>query len=636
MAAHTVQVALNAAGRGETIWITNGVYELDRALVLDKPVKVKGFHGAAVTTLQPGTNSNMRLILLQHSNADVSGLTLRGGRLTSGAGAAIYIQRGYVYNCIIRGNTNTAGQVAGVYLGDVNSARIANSLLFNNTMTGGSGSAAIQGQGSVVNCTVAGNSPAGISASAVYNTISDGAINATEVLYSLSPNLHAGAGNLSGTPSFADAGAGDYHLVENSIGIDQGRNAYNTLPNDLDGRARIVSVIDMGAYESLPAEGLAISIGADPSPVAQGQELVLSLQAWNGGPNAAIGVEVQTDLSDALLVATNIAAITAQVADPSLSAYRWATNVVTVLGDVIITNVAASTSSGNSTVEWTSVVGLSYSVHSFDGAYTDEPSWAERGTLLASDEVRTFLDTDASAAQDNARFYQVSYTGQTPDTNHIWGVIRVPVRASSYTMVSAPLTSDRRFDGKMGAALAEALSGHDGGVGDRIGDEIYIMEANGSWRILYLDSQNVWRESNGSVSTHQLAPGQGVYVARHTGSPSLITFTGEVGNSGTNRLTIVPGWNLVSLSEGKDLQMAIAFESANPRGAASEEDADLVVIQNTNGTWRRLMRVQGWGAPYDGKWFDLSTFQITTLSLKPGQAYYYFRQSSGGATQISY
>jgi hypothetical protein len=117
---------------------------------------------------------------------------------------------------------------------------------------------------------------------------------------------------------------------------------------------------------------------------------------------------------------------------------------------------------------------------------------------------------------------------------------------------------------------------------------------------------------------------------------SVATIPGRVGNVGTNSTTLRPGWNLIGLSEGKSLPVKTTFTGANPVGSSMEEESDLIVLQNPDGSWRRMMYIQGWGAPYDGNWFDLSTFQIVTNRLEPGQAYYYFRQSTGGATQISY
>ena len=76
--------------------------------------------------------------------------------------------------------------------------------------------------------------------------------------------------------------------------------------------------------------------------------------------------------------------------------------------------------------------------------------------------------------------------------------------------------------------------------------------------------------------------------------------------------------------------------TAGPKGGAYEEEADQMVFQNPDGSWRWLMFVTNWGAPYDGQWFDLRTYQLvpTNAVLEPGAAYYYLRR--GGPTTIEY
>jgi hypothetical protein len=184
----------------------------------------------------------------------------------------------------------------------------------------------------------------------------------------------------------------------------------------------------------------------------------------------------------------------------------------------------------------------------------------------------------------------------------------------------------------MGRMLAETLSGDDAAAGDKV----LILQPGGAWRTLYLDSQKVWRESGGAVSTYELPAGAGFFVERKSGSAAKITFTGPVGNDGTKTNRLQTGWNMIGLSEGKSLSVKETFAGANPVGSATEEQADLVVLQNPDGSWRRLIYIQGWGAPYDGNWFDLQTFQVVTQKLEPGAAYYYYRQSSGGATEVKF
>jgi len=675
MAARSIRTALNAAQNGETIWVTNGTYDLPATLSIRKPVKLKSVQGAAATILQRGSTNAMRILELQHANADVGGFTLRGGQLAAGGGAGVSIQRGYLYNCIVRDNANAAGQAAGVQLGDSVSARIANCLVVDNVASGGS-AAAIQGNGLVVNCTAVANVPAGLQASQVYNTIADGPIAATEVLYSLSPTAHAGLGNLGGDPLFVDAENGNYRLQEASAARDAGRNFYNTLPRDLDLQARILHVIDMGAYEFMPAEGLAVGYGADPNPLPQGDRLQLLLSAWNGGPNVAQDVQVQAPLpgsfqyvSNSLGTAydpmsgtwtvgdvpaqqardltvwvrptavgyqTNVARISAAVADPAPAGYDCATNVVRVLGAIQITNLAASTSSGNSTVKWDSVVGVGYSVYTSDEpvAGRQAPAWEERATMVAQDNLRDFMDADASSAAVTRRYYQVSYTGHEPDSSNYWALIRTDAMPG-YTLISPPVVTDRRFAGELGRMLAEQLNGHDGGIGSAA-DEVFIYQADGSWRTLYLDASKTWREEDGSASAYELPAGAGLWINRKTGTSARLTFTGPVGNAGTNAVVLQPGFNLIGLSEGKDLPLEQTLADAAPQAGADEETADQLIIQCADGSWRFLMCVTNWGAPYDGRWFDFSTYEIvpTNAVLEPGAAYYYLRR--GEETTLSF
>ena len=159
-----------------------------------------------------------------------------------------------------------------------------------------------------------------------------------------------------------------------------------------------------------------------------------------------------------------------------------------------------------------------------------------------------------------------------------------------YTLMAPPVRSDRRFDGEMGAALAEMLQGANGGIGSG-GDEIYLLQPNASWVILYLNAAGKWCEANGTASSRALPPGQGFWVARHAGTSARLTFAGPVGNDGSQSVALQPGFNLIGLSEGRDLPLTATLATANPQGGTWEEVADQIVIQNPDGSWRRLMYV---------------------------------------------
>ncbi len=304
---------------------------------------------------------------------------------------------------------------------------------------------------------------------------------------------------------------------------------------------------------------------------------------------------------------------------------------------VTIKDLVARTSSANATVLWDSVAGVPYEMYYSDQPFASGMTWSRSGSS------QTGVGAEQSAAdgdlgvQRERRFYRLVVAGDSPDTNGVWGVIRRPI-SSGYTMMAPPLAVDRAFNGGMGAALAEVLTGDDGGLGDGVGDEVYVLQANGMWRALYLDSQKVWREASGTASTYNMPAGLGFFLVRRSGTGATVTFSGPVGNTGTSTNRLVAGWNLIGPSEGKDLPLKATLAGANPRGADSEEQADQLVMQNADGSWRRLMYVQGWGAPYDGNWFDLRTFQIVSTNemFRPGEAYYYYRQPSAGETDLRF
>ena len=148
--------------------------------------------------------------------------------------------------------------------------------------------------------------------------------------------------------------------------------------------------------------------------------------------------------------------------------------------------------------------------------------------------------------------------------------------------------------------------------------------------------EGTWREADGAVSTLELPAGQGLFVGRRMETPARITFTGPVGNDGSRTKTLTPGFNLIGLSEGKDLPLAQTLATANPVGGATEETADQLVIQNPDGSWRFLMYVTNWGVPFDGQWFDFGTYGILSTNeiLEPGAAYYYLRR--GSSTSVKF
>jgi hypothetical protein len=237
-----------------------------------------------------------------------------------------------------------------------------------------------------------------------------------------------------------------------------------------------------------------------------------------------------------------------------------------------------------------------------------EASWSK----AASGEQAAAALATSLVATAATRYFQVVPEGMAPGAQGVWGVVS-PSLASDFHLLSPPLVGDRLFNGAMGAALAAALPE---------GAQVHLMTpgASPTWQTLELVS-GAWRtDPGGALYTTALGAGQGFFV--QGGSGATPTFTGPVGNVGTGKVTLAVGYNLLGLSEGRALTVNQAFSSITPVADFDEDAADQVILQNSDGSWRRLMRLP------TGVWYDLSTGEASSISLTPGQAYYYIRRTT--------
>jgi hypothetical protein len=300
--------------------------------------------------------------------------------------------------------------------------------------------------------------------------------------------------------------------------------------------------------------------------------------------------------------------------------------VTTAIPDVPILEIVENAAGGNGSVNWTSVSGAAYDIYQSQSAFGTGMSWTKVGTALAN-----AAQTRATLPAVPEGYFRVVPAGMSPNETAAWAVVK-PLAEPGFSLMSPGVRSDGAFDGTLGTQLAEVLQGSASGDGDKV----HIKLPNNGWRTLWLDENKLWREADGETSTYRLPAGAGFFVERKAGSSAQPVFAGPVGNDGTKTNRLVTGFNLIGLSEGKDLPIKATFQGANPQGGAVEEEADQLVLQKPDGSWRKLMYIQGWGAPYDGNWFDLTTFQIVPENevLEPGAAYYYFR--NGAATDVKF
>ncbi len=157
-AAHTVQDAVDAAQRGDTVFVTNGVYTtggravgtnlLVNRVAVDRPITLQSINGPQATVIQgyqiPGTvtgDGAVRCVYLTNG-AVLSGFTLRSGatrrvgnypREDSGGGLYCESRGVSVSNCVLLGNS------AYTYGGGVYRGTLGNTILSRNSASQGGG-----------------------------------------------------------------------------------------------------------------------------------------------------------------------------------------------------------------------------------------------------------------------------------------------------------------------------------------------------------------------------------------------------------------------------------------------------------------------------------------------------------------
>jgi hypothetical protein len=300
-ARQTIQAAIDGAGNGDTVLVSNGLYAtggrvvygaMTNRVALTNGITVRSLNGPAVTIIAgqgPPGDGAVRCAYIA-SNSLLAGFTLTGGatrvsgdaaREQSGGGVRCD-PFGAVSNCWITGNaasygggfsaisTNSRmwtcrviGNAATVTGGGVSHGRLANCLIAGNSATYGGGFLAGPNGGRLDNCTLVGNTASvdsgGAAAGPLYNCIvvdnsapSGPNYYPTGVSFTRSCTTPppGGTGNITNDPQFVDAPAGNFRLRATSPCIDLGDPAFAPASADLDGQPRIVhDVVDMGAYE---------------------------------------------------------------------------------------------------------------------------------------------------------------------------------------------------------------------------------------------------------------------------------------------------------------------------------------------------------------------------------------------------
>jgi len=304
-AATNIQDAVDAAEAGDTVLVTNGVYDnggrvvfgsLTNRVVVDKPIALQSVSGPAFTWIVgnrlPSGSGNgdaaIRCVYLTNGSS-LCGFTLTNGATRYFGGGSIYFEQSggavwvgtndfaLISNCVVAANSAAyygGGGSGGCYAscvfttnsayqgGAANVASLVNCRLERNrALAGGAGAR----YSSLTNCTIVGNRSSDLTGGGTlggaaqnclfYQNISsaklDNYAGGLLEFCCVAPMPAGGTGNITNDPALVDTNNwADLRLQTNSPCINAGNNASATSGTDLDGNSRISGgTVDMGAYE---------------------------------------------------------------------------------------------------------------------------------------------------------------------------------------------------------------------------------------------------------------------------------------------------------------------------------------------------------------------------------------------------
>ena len=299
----TIQAGINAATRGDTVLVADGVYTGRSNVSLDfmgKSITVKSVNGAQ-STIVDCQGQNTRGFYFRNGETEISALD--GFTVTNGSGVYCSNSSPTIVNCII--SNNQAQNGAGIVCYSSSSPVIINCIVTDNQSQNGGGIYCENSSPSLTNCMIVGNQAGSNGGGFFCNNSSLNIINCTvtenraksgggiygisnalltvtntilwgdisqeiflgvgepstiNVIYSNVRNgqsgivfegnstVNWGDGNIDVDPLFVDAVVGDYLLLNDSFCIGAGTNVGAPL-TDILGNPRGTSP-DIGAYEN--------------------------------------------------------------------------------------------------------------------------------------------------------------------------------------------------------------------------------------------------------------------------------------------------------------------------------------------------------------------------------------------------
>ncbi len=194
-AKQTIQAAVDLTTDGDTVWVTNGTYNITAQISITNGITVRSVNGRDVTTVRRDSG-NTRVLYIDHADATLEGFTVTNGNLDN-HGAGIYLNAGTVSSCRITGNTipdYKGRHGAGMYVGAA--GVVSNSVIVGNTADRQNSGGGIFLDGGIVRNSLIATNTTGVSQSTrgggIYSTSADSLVENSIIRGNTCGNLDGG------------------------------------------------------------------------------------------------------------------------------------------------------------------------------------------------------------------------------------------------------------------------------------------------------------------------------------------------------------------------------------------------------------------------------------------------------------
>ena len=268
------------------------------------------------------------------------------------------------------------------------------------------------------------------------------------------------------------------------------------------------------------------------------------------------------------------------------------------------------------------------------GRDDDASVFVEVTTAVNSGGADPFPITDTGFAGSSAetRVYKIiDATGLSESTNETTWIADKQVRGSNqWHMVSVPGhfgdTNLNTLHNDLGAELAKQLAGNNT---EALAPRVWIYD--GSWDQYWMDAGDVFRDiGSATVASNRVEPGEGIWVKTPPQASATAILSGQAHDSSTPITMPTSNWVLFAWPFASPEANSVdgwGFQTAGFTAGTSWDNASRIFMQDGNSFYNLYL------SSADGKWKIQNTTDTAPVSLRPGQAYYFY--NAGGQTDYT-